>query len=485
MGRFFRFSGGKRLLAIFISLQLFTGCETISPFLQNPEQKQPVAKTEETQPTPKATQPAEETISQEKLAAEKLLESQRQKPTTDQPKFNQPSVQLNRPQLPEDAVAVRIAILLPLSGQHEKVGTDLLNAAKIALFDLNNTQLRLQPYDTKGTVDGARDAATSAIQEGAEIILGPLFASSVRAIQPMARQNNISILTFSTDVSVAGNGVYLLGLTVQQQISRILEFSYRQGLSKFAVLAPQTPYGETAMNSIEAESRKLGVSLTQVNRFPTDLPPGSEELQSIARSVANYEVRQANLQREINKVKDKKDPQSKALFQKLAKLDTLGEVNFEAIIIPEGGQRLRELAPLLSFYDVDPAKVQFIGTGLWADVSLTTEPSLVGGWFAAPAPGPANSFLARFNSIYGYTPPRIASLAYDAMALSGLLALDDVEQKFSKDRLESPKGFSGYNGIFRFNSSGLAERGLAVMQLGQDSLELLEAAPTTFTPAIN
>ncbi len=483
MRRKSNYSTALRWTALLLGMQLFVACETLGPLLQEKPADKPVATSQEI--TPKETEPKaeEDKLTKEKLAAEQLLAKQQD--VTPAPELKQPAIRLNRPQLPEDAIAVRIAILLPLSGQHGKVGNDLLNAAKIALFDHNNAQLKLQPYDTKGTVEGARTAALAAIQEGSEIILGPLFSSSARAIQPIAKQHNISILTFSTDVSVAGGGVYLMGLTAQQQIDRILEFSYRQGLINFAVVAPQTAYGETAVRSIENGVRRLGLNLTKVQRFPADLPPGSEELQAIARDIANYDARNAYLRREINKLKDKDDPQSKALLKKLSKLDTLGEVDFEALIIPEGGQKLRELAPLLSFYDVDPAKVQFIGTGLWADISLTTEPSLVGGWFAAPSPAPSNSFLARFNSIYGYTPPRIASLAYDAMALTGLLALDDVEQKFSTERLQSSEGFSGYNGIFRFTNTGLTERGLAVMQLGQDSLDLLEPAPSTFAPALN
>ncbi len=470
-------------LALILVLGLFSACEAIGPLLQPAEEAAPAqTKPDETvaASTPEPT--SEPLTDEETLGPDTPLENQ----TIDEKgQFQFPGPQLNRPDLAPTEKAVRLAILLPLSGPHQKIGNELLNAANMALFDHNNTQLRLQPYDTKGTPEGAREAALAAAREGSEIFMGPLFSESVKAIQPIARQNNINILAFSTDVTAAQEGVYLMGLTVQQQIDRVLEFSYRQGLVNFAVLAPQNAYGDTAVSSIQNTIQRLGLNLTQLSRYPSNLPPGSEELQDIAKIVANYEDRQWRLRQALNQVKGKTDPESKAAYARLSKLDTLGDVNFDALIIPEGGQKLRELAPLLSYYDVDPTKVKFIGTGLWADVSLTTEPSLVGGWFAAPSPEATNQFLARYNSIYGYTPPRIASLAYDALALSGLLARDEGEDKFSTAKLQSAEGFSGYNGIFRFQNSGIAERGLAVMQLGQDNLELLEAAPSTFTPAIN
>ncbi|MEH6496062.1 MAG: penicillin-binding protein activator [Pseudomonas marincola] len=474
-----------RITAPVALLFLLSACQTMGEFTNQkptPSKPAPIAEKAPEPIAPAAEAP--EPMAPEKLAAENLLNNQA---PSDQMirKTDEPGLILNRPITEVEKTPIRIAVLLPLTGAHKKIGSDLLKAANIALFDHNNVQLKMQPYDTNGTAAGASAAATAAIGEGAEIILGPLFSGSVKAVRPIAAAKNINVLAFSTDVTAAGGGVYLMGLTAHQQINRVLDFAYRQGLSRFAVIAPQNPYGNAAVTSIQQVTQNLGLTLDQVNRYPANLTPGSEELQEIAKNAANYNARNWQLKQELKKVKGKNDPKSKALYRRLSKLDTLGEVSFEAIIIPEGGQKLRELAPLLSYYDIDPTKVQFIGTGLWADNSLTTEPSLVGGWFAAPAPQATNSFQARFKSIYGYNAPHIASLAYDALALSGLLALEPGENKFSHSKLQNPDGFSGYNGIFRFNSNGLAERGLAVMQLGQQELELLEAAPTSFAPLIN
>ncbi|MBL4905885.1 MAG: penicillin-binding protein activator [Sneathiella sp.] len=475
--------------AIFTCLALvafLSACQTM-PFGQSSsENKATSAKsnsnTEIAIPAPSATSPQ---FATEKEAAEKLLQTENTVNKTQKVyKRNPPLFSLRPPELLEEKI-IKIAILLPLSGRHNAIGNDLLKAAYMALFDHGNKNLRLLPYDTVGTPEGARQAALDATGEGAEIILGPLFSASVTAVRPIAAANNINVLAFSTDTTVAGDGVYLMGLTANQQISRIMEFSYRQGLERFAVLAPQSAYGDTVIQNVQRTSQQLGLSVDKIMRYPTNLEPGSEELHSIAKGMANYEQRRWQLKQEIKRLKGKKDAASKSLLKKLLKRDTLGNVTFDALIIPDGGQRLRELAPLLSYYDIDPAEVQFIGTGLWADQSLTSEPALVGGWFAAPNPAKTDQFKARFQQIYNYLPPHIASLAYDAAALSGLLALDEQGNKFSRTVLENPDGFSGYNGIFRFPSSGIAERGLAVMQVGPQTLELVEPAPQSFELLIN
>jgi Periplasmic binding protein len=473
---------GMKALYLIASLMVVTslaGCQSVG--LLNNDTAKSTAESE----TPPKTEEVAPPIAPEKLAAEEALANP--EPELELPPYavENPIFSLRPPSVALNEQAVRIAILLPLSGRHQKIGNDLLKSAYMAMFDQSNKQLRLQPYDTAGTPEGATAAAEKAVREGAEIILGPLFAHSVRAVQIIAAQADINVLAFSTDATVAGNGVYLMGLTPQQQIQRVMEFAYRQGIANFAVLAPQTPYGDRVVSSIEQTTNSLGLYLTRVSRYPADLAPGSEQLQEVAKDIANYEERAWLLKQEINKFKNKKDPTSKAMVKKLSKLDTIGEVTFEALILPEGGQKLRELAPLLSYYDIDPRKVKFIGTGLWADRNLATEPSLVGGWFAAPTPEPARQFLSRFNQTFGYTPPRISSLAYDALALAGLLASEGGEDKFGAIRLEDADGFAGYNGIFRFSANGLAERGLAVMTIGQSDLELLEEAPGTFTPLIN
>ena len=381
--------------------------------------------------------------------------------------------------------AIKVAILLPLSGPTAAIGNDLLRAANIALFDLANGQLQLLPYDTKGTPRGAESAAAEALVSGAELILGPLFSSSVDTVRPLAQSRDVNVITFSTNTKVAGDGVYVMGLTVGQQIQRVMQFAYRQGLFNFAVLAPESPYGDAVVENVADTTTSLGLFLDRTVRYPVNVPSGSQDLHEIAKILGDYELRKKQLTKEIKLYEDKEDDQSKDYVKRLKKLDTFGEVTFDALIIPEGGARLKELASLLSYYDIDPEVVQFIGTGLWEDPSLSAEPALIGGWFSAPAPEKAEEFQNRFENLYGYQPSRIASLAYDALALAGIMALDPIDFRFKREAIENPSGFIGYDGIFRFPEDGIAERGLAVLEVGRSKQLVLEPAPDSFAPALN
>ena len=146
---------------------------------------------------------------------------------------------------------------------------------------------------------------------------------------------------------------------------------------------------------------------------------------------------------------------------------------------------LRQIAPLLPFFDVDPRDVRFIGTGLWDDPTLGQEPALVGGWFAAPPPESAAAFMERFMATYEYRPVRIATLAYDAVALAAALARNDGRADFGRNALTSPSGFAGTDGIFRFLPNGTAERGLAVLEVTARGARVIDSAATTFLPVTN
>jgi hypothetical protein len=161
----------------------------------------------------------------------------------------------------------------------------------------------------------------------------------------------------------------------------------------------------------------------------------------------------------------------------------LGDVDFDAVFIPEGGIVLRALAPLLPYYDIDPEHVKLLGTGLWDDTNVSREPAMIGGWFAAPEPAAAKIFSQRFTKTFGSPPPRIASLAYDAMALAATLSKDPPEKRFSMSAITDPNGFKGVDGVIRFNADGTSDRGLAVLEVEKAGFDIISPAPRSFLTA--
>jgi hypothetical protein len=152
----------------------------------------------------------------------------------------------------------------------------------------------------------------------------------------------------------------------------------------------------------------------------------------------------------------------------------------DALLLPEGGDRLKALAPLLPYFDVDPAQVKFLGTGLWDEPGLGTEPALDGGWYAAPPPNARADFEKRFTTLYRHPPPRLATLGYDATALAAVLARNPAGPDFSAPALTNPSGFSGIDGIFRLRPDGLVQRGLAVLEVHRGAPTVVDPAPESF-----
>jgi len=371
---------------------------------------------------------------------------------------------------------VRVAILLPLSGANAALGRALLDAAQLALFELGGERLTLLPRDTRGTPEGAARAAQLAVAGGAEILLGPLFGTSVAAAAPAARASGVNIVAFSTDHTVAGAGVFLMGFMPEQQVDRVVAFARAKGLSRFAALVPDSAYGSAVVDALRRAAGRRDGDVVRVEYYPSD----AREAHDPVKRLADYGRRRGSLVAEREALAARSDEVSKQALARLNALETMGGVGFDAVMLADGGATLKAVAPLLPYYDIDPAKVRFLGTGLWDDPTLGTEPALVGGWFAAPPPAAAAAFDQRYTETYGRKPPRIASLAYDAVALAAMLAQEGAGPDYSAAALSDPSGFAGTGGIFRFGPDGVVERGLAVLEVEPRALKVVGEAPRTF-----
>jgi hypothetical protein len=387
------------------------------------------------------------------------------------------------PQLvqPEDGGPIRVAVLLPLTGPEQGLGQLLLDAAVMALYEIGGDNLVLLPRDTMGTPKGAQDAANSALQEGVQLILGPVFSASVAAASIPARAHGVSMVAFSTDATVAGNGVFLLAFMPQQEVERVVAYAVSQGLGRIAALAPDSHYGFAVVDALREAAVANGGVVTQIQLYAHE---GELDLMTPVRMLADYQFRRDQLQAQRRALQARGDDAARTELARLDDMETLGALGYDAVLIPEGGARLRQVAPLLPFFDVDPELVQFLGTGLWNDDTLGQEPSLVGGWFAAPPPHMSQAFFDRFTYIHGYRPNRIATLAYDAVALAAVLSRAEIVD-FSAAAIGADRGFAGSDGIFRFLTNGIVERGLAVMEVEPKGLKVIDPAPVTFTLAIN
>jgi branched-chain amino acid transport system substrate-binding protein len=363
----------------------------------------------------------------------------------------------------------KVGLLLPLSGRNAALGEAMLDAAQLALFDIGDPGIVLLPRDTEGK--GAGAAAQDAIDDGAQVLLGPIFADAIRAAGPVARHYRIPLIGFSTDRTVAGNGVYILGFTPQQQVERIVEYAIRQGKRRIAALVPQSPYGTMVAEALRSAAARHGGTVVAVEMFPETEEALAGPIERLAARKVARPIDPASLPPPV--------PGAPPFVPQ-----PVYDYEYDALLIATGGALLRTLAPMLPYYDIDPGRVQFLGTGLWDDPGLRGEETLAGAWYAGPAPEAGAAFASRYAAAYGGTAPRVSSIAYDAVALVAALKKLRPERPFAADALTSPKGFAGLDGAFRFGPDGVAERGLAVMRIGPAGAVAIDLPPAQFAPPV-
>lgn len=387
------------------------------------------------------------------------------------------------PVIPEQLAApdiTRAALIIPLSGPAAAVGRDLADAAQMALFDFAVPKFELRIYDSGGNAQAARNAAVRARAEGARLVLGPLFSDAVAGTSSVSRPAGIPVFAFSNDRLIAGDGVYAAGFSPEAQIDRVVAFATRRGLSQFAALVPDDGFGSrmSAILSDVVARRGAGVAATAF------YPGGVEALTETIRTLARYDERVEALKAERKLLAARDDAFSKRALERLSTRDTLGEVGFEALMLPVGGEEVLQVAPVLAFFDVDPQQVKLLGTWVWDDPALGKEPAMLGAWFAAPPPDARARFVERFSELFGRAPDRLATLAYDGVALAAVLARGDGPDPFARARLENPDGFAGVDGIFRLRETGAVERGLAVLEVRRDAPREIDPAPTSFAAPV-
>jgi ABC-type branched-subunit amino acid transport system substrate-binding protein len=362
-------------------------------------------------------------------------------------KFGSPAEAPSAPPPPGGQIGagqVRVGLILPLSGPGGAgVGQSLKNAAEMALSDFKNPDIQLLVKDDGGTPQGAQAGTQAAINEGAEIILGPLFAQSVRAVAQVTRPRNIPVIAFSTDASVASQGVYLLSFLPETDVRRIVDYAASRGKRSFAALIPQNAYGAVVQGAFQQEVSRHGGRIVVLEQYPLDPSKIAEPVHAVAQAATQV----------------------------------------DSIFIPDNADSVVQLVQALAADHVNLKRLQLLGTGVWDDPHIFATPALHGALYPGPDPNAFRNFSAQYRARYGQDPVRAATLAYDAVALVAALVKTQGAQRFSEQVLTNSSGFSGKDGLFRFRPDGTNERGLAVLRVGPTGPQIVSPAPRAFGPA--
>jgi hypothetical protein len=332
---------------------------------------------------------------------------------------------------------VRVGMVLPLTqnGGQSAIGVSMRNAAQLAIDGFGAPYITLRIVDDHSSADAAAQAAQSELGAGAQLILGPVFANDVRAAAAAAKSAGRPMIAFSTDVSVAAPGVYLLSFLIQGYVDRILQYAVSTGKKSFAIMAPQNEYGNVAAQRFQEMAGNLNAQVVVTARY------SAGQMAAAAQQVAAVQ----------------------------------GQI--DALFIPEQADAMPAVAGALGSASV---KTKFLGTGVWNDPRVLKLPQMQGAWFSAPDNSGFDAFAQRYRAKFNSDPARLATLAYDAVTLAAALARGGGPDPFNQAALTSVSGFNGADGVFRFRADGTNERGLAVMEIGDGAAKVISPAPRSF-----
>lgn len=347
----------------------------------------------------------------------------------------------------DPSAPVQVALLVPGSAggsQEAFISSNLENAARMAINDLNGVDVNLRVYNTAGNPAQAAQVASAAVDDGAQIILGPLFGEAANAAGVAVAGRNVNVLAFSNNPAIAGGNVFILGPTFANTATRLVQFANRQGISRYTVVHGNDNAGQVGRDAIANAVRSNGGQITAIEGYALTQAGVSEaapRIVSAARSGG-----------------------SDAIF-------LTGDPSADLPFIMNG----------LNSAGLSPTEAQFIGLTRWdANAEVFANPAAQGGYFAIPDQGLQAQFENRYAALYGGSPHPLAGLAYDGIAAIGALVAQGNANALTKSGLTTPEGFQGTGGIFRFLSNGLNQRGLSVATIQNNTVSILEPAPRSF-----
>jgi ABC-type branched-subunit amino acid transport system substrate-binding protein len=342
---------------------------------------------------------------------------------------------------------VPVALLVPAgSGQagDETLAKSLQNAARLAISDLGNVRIDLRVYPTAGHPGQAQAMASKAISEGAKIILGPVFAQEANAAGVVAAAQGVNVLSFSNNSDIAGGNVYVLGQTFDSTAARLARYAVRNGKSRIMIVNDANTAGQLGRAAIQRGVQAAGGSIV-----------GAESYEFSQNGVVQAAPRIA------------REAQSAGADAVFLTADTAGALPLITQMLAENG--------------LTPATSQFIGLTRWDIPAATMSlPGVQGGWFALPDPQLYQQYRSRYQAAFGESPHPISGLAYDGIAAIGALIKQGKANALTGSALTQGAGFVGVSGIFRLRSDGTNERGLAIAQIRDNQLVVIEAAPRSF-----
>jgi len=342
---------------------------------------------------------------------------------------------------------VQVALLVP-SGSGDPsddfLSQNLENAARLAISDLTGVRIDLRIYATAANPVQAASVAQQAVADGAQIILGPLYAEDANAAGVAVAGSGISVLSFSNNPTIAGGNVFVLGPTFRNTADRLVRYGARNGIDSYMIVHADDLQGAVGRDAIASAVRNNGATVAGIQSYALSQQGILDAAPRIAGATNAAGADAVFMTAGVN-----------------------ADLPILATALPEAG--------------LSPVSTRFIGLTRWnATPQALALPGLQNGLFALPDQQMTAIFESRYAAAYGEAPHPVAGLAYDGIAAIGALVAQGGANALSRAALTQGQGFQGTTGIFRLLSDGTNERGLAVATVRGNQVVILDPAPRSF-----
>ena len=351
----------------------------------------------------------------------------------------------------------------------------MLKAIQLSLDKTGNKNLKLFIRDTENKDTNVITSYYDLINEGIDVMLGPLFSKNIKLINPISEDENIIKITFSNNTEIKNDKTFISGLTPENEIREVIKYAISMGNDKFGLILPDNKYGHRAKILIQNLALQNNGLVIQYILYD----PVNPDFYKTSKMIANYENRKFELEKKLEELKKIKTIESEKEYKILKNKDTLGELEFNSLFIgSENLKHISMLASILPYYDVDPKKVLYIGNSLWNNSIALKEPALDKGIFPNVSKVKYGSFEREYSEAFSSKPHQVAYLGYD---LIGLISnLHKNNKSINIFNLTNSSGFIGTNGLFKFKKDGDIERSLSIFQINKQKLIEIKKANLNF-----
>ncbi len=366
--------------------------------------------------------------------------------------------------LPDIEISREVEILLP-KNKNQTITKNFINSLELSLYKKKNSEISLS-INFYSDDEDLQNIISSKTGPG-KIFIGPLTSDDSKEINKWCK-DNVLFFSFASDRSLARDCIYLINFFPEDELEALFNFFGKN--KKIALLFPENDYGIYISKIIDEIANNSNSVLVSKVSYKEDLSNARVSIKKLSK----YELRKKELKRQKNILKNKDDEVSKKALKKIEKFETIGELDFSHIIIADYNIRLLQIAPLLPFYDVDPNRIKFVGTGVWDDEVFFYEPSLQGGIFPGIPKNKRNFFIKDYSATYKELPIRTSTIIYDLIGLLSYFYENNFQINEVKNLLNaSQTKFDGIDGKFVFKNN-LIKRELSILEISNGKTELIK-----------